>query len=81
LAQTTVDLAGATPSLVQAAATWLECFHPGVAVTISPRSISLESNAHDEAQLRRIWRASMLNEQLVAASSNRRRETLETLVR
>jgi hypothetical protein len=62
-------------------ATWMERFHPEVAITISPRSISLKSDAHDEVQLRRIWRASILNEQLLAASANRRRETLETLVR
>lgn len=80
MSQVSVDLVNVPSSLAQLAASWLERFYPDIELVHGQRSISLKSDAYDAGQLERIWRAALLNERLLAASSARRRATLETLL-
>jgi hypothetical protein len=66
--------------LAQSAASWLERFYSGIELAFGEQSITLESDAHGAGQLHRIWRAALLNERLLEASSGQRRAALESLL-
>jgi hypothetical protein len=60
-------------------AVWLPRFYPGVSAEVQDTEVQLHSNQHDEAQLKRIWRAALLNERMHAAANGQRRQLLAGL--
>jgi hypothetical protein len=73
--------AGADAGLAEQAARWAEGFHPPLRVTLQNGEVTLWSDVHSQAELRAIWRSSLLNEKLTADGTRHRAAVIEALVR
>jgi hypothetical protein len=74
-----VPLTKAQRSLAANAAVWLPRFYPGVGAEVLDTEVHLKSNECDEAQLKRIWYAVLLNERTHAENDGQRRQLLAGL--
>lgn len=63
------------------AATWVQAFYPGVAVTLNLDVATLVSAERSRTELLLIWRGALLNEQLLARSAKQRAAVLDVLMR
>lgn len=81
MTQAIVDLEGASKSSATLAATWMGRFYPGIEVELGQQSVTIRSAYHGAQQLGRMWRAALLNEQLLESSANPRHSILEALLK
>jgi hypothetical protein len=80
MAISTINIVERDNAVAQAAMIWLQRFYPAVRVEQDDHSLALVSGTHDQEQLTRIWRAALLNEQLLAAADGPRRVALSALL-
>jgi hypothetical protein len=63
------------------AAAWIMAFYPDIIVRFEAGRASLSSAEREEAELRQIWAASLVNERLLVQGAARRAALLDELTR